>query len=135
MLHTLIEIPIFEYGKERVAVRPFPYPEAIQRMLQDEKYWLSQDGGITIDKNYFFKVTFIKKDGSLRVMYVKKNEELLKPKSEVTPGLVARRETNRIKHNMVVTEYLPESGEYQVRTIPLQKVTEITVVGIWWEND
>ena len=68
------------------------------------------------------KVTFEKKDGSIRPMIVKFDEETLRPKNPDDPRTQARRETNKENHNLVVTEFLPESRSFQVRTIPLDKV-------------
>lgn len=68
------------------------------------------------------KVTFEKKDGTIRSMIVKFDEETLRPKNPEDPRTQRRRETNKANANMVVTEYLPESRSFQVRTVPLNKV-------------
>ena len=70
-------------------------------------------------------VNFLKKDNTLRKMFVKLNPDVLKAKDENDPKTEARRETNRANFNMVVSEFLEESNTYQVRTIPLKKVVSV----------
>ena len=71
---------------------------------------------------------FEKKDGSVRPMIVKFDEETLRPKNPDDPRTQARRETNKANNNLVVTEFLPESRSFQVQTIPLEKVLFVETI-------
>ena len=59
---------------------------------------------------------------------MKLNEALLAPKGEVSKGTEARRQTNKENGNLVVTEYLPDEGRYQIRTIPLKQVVSVEAI-------
>lgn len=75
-------------------------------------------------------VKFTKKDGSDRVMNVRLDPGSIAAKYDDATseknGTNARRETNKARGNMVVTEWVAAVQMFQVRTIPLDKVYEIS---------
>ena len=74
-------------------------------------------------------IIFQKGDNSLRKMDVKLNESLLAPKTdEPAKGIEARRKTNKARGNLVVTEWLKDTDEYQIRTVPLMSVISVSSI-------